>query len=212
MTNIEQIRQEVEIIFWDTEWCHDLEHTLRVRNIALHIGKIENANLEILEIAALLHDIGREHQQKSLGKICHAEKWAELAKEILDRYDFSQEIKDWVIHCIATHRKKWTKIPESLEAKILFDADKIDSIWATWIGRTFQFAWEIHSRFHNKDIDLSKTEEYSSDDTAYREYMLNLRFIKNKIHTEEWKKLAEWRHNFMIEFFERLNNEVDWII
>jgi len=47
---------------------------LRVRNVALHIGKIENANLEILEIAALLHDIGREHQQKSLGKICHAEK------------------------------------------------------------------------------------------------------------------------------------------
>jgi uncharacterized protein len=51
--------------------------------------------------------------------------------------------------------------------------------------------------------------EYSQDDTAYREYMLSLRFIKDKIHTDEGRRLAERRHEFMVEFFNRLNNEVD---
>lgn len=208
---IPHIKKEAEGLFAVSRGSHDRDHSMRVRNVCLHIGQKENADLEVLEIAALLHDVARHIQDESHGKICHAEKWAEMAREILTKYDVPQDKIDQIVHCIETHRSRWTKIPVSLEAKILFDADKIDCIWATGIGRTFLFAWEIGSKFHVKDIDLENSKSYTKDDTAYREYMIKLRYIKDKIYTEEGRRIAEARHNFMAEFFDRLNNEVDWI-
>lgn len=208
---IPHIKQEAEHLFAVSRGSHDLDHSMRVRNVCLHIGQKENADLEVLEIAALLHDVARHIQDESHGKICHAEKGAEIAREILEKHEIPEDKIKQIVHCIETHRSRWSKTPTSLEAKILYDADKIDCIWATGIGRTFLFAGEIGSKFHDKNIDLENTKSYTKDDTAYREYMLKLRFIKDKMYTDEGKRIAEERHNFMVEFFDRLNNEVDGI-
>ena len=71
------------------------------------------------------------------------------------------------------------------------------------------FAGEIGSKLYNKDIDIEKTEEYTKDDTAYREFMVKLRHLKDRMFTEEGKRIAEGRHKFMVDFFNRLNKEVD---
>ncbi|MDD3262409.1 MAG: HD domain-containing protein [Candidatus Absconditabacteria bacterium] len=212
MTVIQKIIEDTKAYFSDSRGSHDREHTQRVHKLCLHIGKKENADMDVLEIAAILHDIGRKHQDLSNGEICHAEKGAELARELLSKYNFDFNKIDQIVHCIETHRFRGTKIPNSKEAKILYDADKLDSIGAVGIGRSFLFAGEIGAKLHNKDVDINQTKEYSKDDTAYREYMVKLRKIKDKMLTQEGKNIAEERHNFMVDFFERLNKEVDGLL
>lgn len=187
---------------------HDIDHTLRVRDLCMKIWQIEWADLETLEIAALLHDIWRPKEFETKWEICHAEYWAKLAGDFLQNLWLVQDQIDNVVYCISTHRfRKWNP-PETLEAKILFDADKLDCIWAVGIGRAFMCAGEIWARLHNdKWVDVENTEEYSKDDTAYREYMVKLRKIKDKMFTETGKKLAEKRHKLMEIFFDELLDE-----
>ena len=207
MDKVEQITQKAKEFFSDSKGSHDWEHTLRVYNLCLHIGKKENADMEILKIAAILHDIGRAHQDKSNGKVCHAEKGAELARDLLANFRFDGNKIDRVVHCIETHRFRGEKIPTSKEAKILFDSDKLDSIGAVGVGRAFLFAGEIGAKLHDKNVD--NTEAYTKDDTAYREYMVKLRKVKDKMMTSEGRRIAGERHDFMTRFFDRLNKEVD---
>ena len=80
-----------------------------------------NARLDVLSAAALLHDIGRRYETREQGKICHAEKGAELARDILEELDFTPSFIDDIAHCIEAHRYRGDKIPRTLEAKILWD-------------------------------------------------------------------------------------------
>lgn len=209
MDMVEQIKKRAKKFFSNSKGSHNWEHTLRVYNLCLHIGEKENADMEILKIAAILHDIGREYQDRSNGKICHAEKGAQLARELLSEFKIEKEKINKIIHCIETHRFRGNKAPKSKEAKILFDADKLDSIGAVGIGRAFLFAGEIGAKLHNKNVDINKTKSYTKEDTAYREYMVKLRKVKGRMFTDEGKRIAEERHNFMVKFFDRLNKEID---
>jgi uncharacterized protein len=209
MSLIESIDSEVREIFKTAKGCHDFDHTERVYNLCLKIGEKEGADLEILKLAALLHDIAREAEFKSGGKICHAEHGAKMAREILESYNCDADIIEQVFHCIDTHRFRGNKAPKSLEAKVLFDADKLDSIGAIGIGRAFVFAGETGSRVHNKNIDVNKAENYGINDTAYREFLLKLSKVKERLLTAESRAMAEERHRFMELFFDRINREVE---
>lgn len=189
--------------------CHGPDHTERVHKTVLHIGRIMDASLDILSAAALLHDIGRQYETEKQGGICHAEKGAELAKEILQKLEFSEAFIAEVIHCIETHRYRGDKVPETLEAKILFDADKLDSIGAVGIGRAFLFAGQTGARLHNdSEVDILACKPYSKEDTAYREFKFKMSKVKDKMLTQEGKRLADERHDFMELFFQRLEREI----
>lgn len=195
-------------MLWNSGSSHDIDHTLRVRDLCMKIWKAEWADLEVLEIAALLHDIGRPKEFETKWEVCHAEYWASLAKEFLQDLWLQQDKVDNVVYCISTHRFRKENTPETLEAKILFDADKLDCIWAVGIGRAFMCAWEIWAKLHNdKWVDIENTPEYSKDDTAYREYVVKLSKIKDKMFTQTGKKLAEKRHKLMEIFFDELIDE-----
>jgi uncharacterized protein len=210
MNIIEQITQKAKELLSASKGSHDWDHTRRVYNTCLQIASGEGADEEIIKIAALLHDIGRQAQDSSGGKVCHAEVGAKMATELLSEYNLDQVKKDNIIHCIATHRFRNSLTPETLEAKILFDSDKLDSIGAVGIGRAFLFAGEHGAKLHNsKNLDLNRAHEYSEEDTAYREYMFKLRKVKERMLTSSGKKLAQQRHDFMVNFFNQLNDEVD---
>ncbi|MGE5329852.1 MAG: HD domain-containing protein [Deltaproteobacteria bacterium] len=209
MDSFDNLIQEVKSRYFTARKSHDWEHTKRVYNLCMHIGKIENADLEVLKISAFLHDIGRETEDKSEGKHCHAEIGAVLAREILENYEYPKEFIDKVVHCIETHRFRGKRVPDSLEAKILFDADKLDAIGAIGIGRAFVFAGEVGAKVHNKYVDIANTKPYTEEDTAYREFKVKLIKVKDRMITQEGKRIALDRHNFMVNYFERLNQEVD---
>jgi len=206
--NIEELKQEIQKYFEGTNPCHDFMHTERVKNLALHIGKKENADLEIIEIASLLHDIARKIQDESKGEICHAEQGGIIAREILKSKGLEENKINKIIHCIETHRFRKNNKPESKEAQILYDADKLDSIGAIGLARAISFSGSVGANVHNPNVDIANTKEYSKDDSAYREYLVKLSKIKNELLTEEGKRIAQERHKFMEDFFTRINQEV----
>ena len=189
---------------------HDWGHTLRVTSMALAIQKHEGGDALILQLAGLLHDIGRHEEDMSHGKICHAERGAELARDILMNLGCDTELVNQVSACIYTHRFRKNRQPASLEARIIFDADKLDSIGAVGIGRAFLFAGEIGAMLYNYDsANVEDAQAYSSEDTALREYMVKLRFVKDRMLTEYGRTLAERRHECMTEFFEHFQHDID---
>ncbi|MEJ6951988.1 HD domain-containing protein [Natronospora cellulosivora (SeqCode)] len=212
MEYFELVLNEVKKIYTNIQGSHGWEHTERVYNLCLHIGEKEAADLTVIKYAAILHDIGRKEQDESNGRLCHAEIGAAKSRKILNKYDLNKDFIEKVIHCVETHRYRGENIPGSLEAKILFDADKLDAIGAIGIGRAFVFAGENRAKVHDKDVDIEKTKSYTEDDTAYREYLVKLRYIKDKLLTTEGKRLGKVRHDFMVEFFNRLNQEVEGLI
>lgn len=187
----------------DSNGSHDWFHTKRVYDLCMKIGRAEGADLDILGVAAYLHDIGRPYQDKSRGKICHAEKGAELAAEILSNTDIPEESRLNIIHSIRTHRFRGNNRPESLEARVLFDADKLDSIGAVGIGRAFLFAGEVGATLHNPEVEPEDCESYTKNDTCYREYRIKLIKVKDRILTKEGYRIALDRHRFMETFFNR---------
>jgi uncharacterized protein len=188
--------------------AHGPDHSERVRQMALRLGRKMGADLEILATAALLHDIGRAEESACKGAICHAEYGAELAEPILKDLDFPTDTIKKICLCIRAHRYRGSCQPQSLEAKILFDADKLDSIGAIGIGRAFLFAGQIGACLHNPEQDPRETKSYSDQDSAYREFQVKMNRVKGRLLTPAGIKIAEGRHRFMEIFFDRLNREI----
>lgn len=188
--------------------AHGWDHIERVVALCHTIGPKEGCDMTVLEVAALLHDIGRKECDQNNGADCHAEYGARLAREQLEALDLSQDFIEKVIHCIEAHRYRGGAVPESIEAKVLYDADKLDSIGAVGIGRAFQFAGEVGAKMHDPSIDPETSEAYGPEDTAWREYMVKLRHIQGKMLTVTGAILALERSAFMDEFFTRLDKEV----
>lgn len=196
-------------IFLSAQGSHDWEHTRRVVDLTRTIGTLEGADLDVAVTAALLHDIGRCHQDSAGGAICHARKGADLAQTILESFAFSDNQKKNIIHCIAAHRFRKPPEPETLEARVVFDADKLDAIGAIGVARAYLFAGELGARLHNPDINVEQAPAYSEDDTGYREYRVKLRWIRERMLTASGRKMAQERHEFMEIFFRRFLAEYE---
>jgi uncharacterized protein len=206
---IEIVKNQAERLFEGTRGSHDWEHTLRVCRLCRQIGPAEGADMDVLMAAAYLHDIGRGFQDISNGAVCHAEKGAQIARPIVEELPLSPEQKENILHAVRSHRFRGSRRPETLEAKVLFDADKLDAIGAVGVARAFLFAGEVGARLHNPDMNVKEARPYSVDDTGYREFKVKLSKIKDRILTREGRKLAKARHEFMVKFFRRFLKEYE---
>ena len=195
--------------FQGARGSHNWDHTLRVCRLCERIGAAEGVDLDVLLTAAYLHDIGRSFQDDSHGAVCHAEKGAEIAGKIVAQLDLTEDQKKNVLHCIRSHRYRGSHKPSTPEARVLFDADKLDAIGAVGVARAFLFAGEVGARLHGDDTNIEKTQPYSIDDTGYREFKVKLCKIKDRILTREGQKLAVDRHRIMEEFFSRFLEEYE---
>ncbi|MEW6076555.1 MAG: HD domain-containing protein [Thermodesulfobacteriota bacterium] len=203
------ITEIVKQFFLAAQGSHDWEHTRRVVDLTRTIGALEGADMAVAVTGALLHDIGRCHQDNAGGALCHAQKGADLAVAILEQFDFSaNQIKN-IVHCIAAHRFRKPPEPETLEARVVFDADKLDAIGAIGIARAYLFAGELGACLHNPEIDVTLAPSYSVNDTGYREYLVKLRWIKDRMLTAAGREMARQRHEFMELFFSRFLAEYE---
>jgi uncharacterized protein len=203
------IREQARVQFSRARGSHDWDHTLRVHRLCRRIGAAERADLLVTEAAAYLHDIGRAHQDRVGGQLCHAEKGAAMAREMLQGYTLSARRRENILHCIAAHRFRRGDTPRTVEAKVLFDADKLDAIGAVGVARAYLFAGELGARLHSPEVDVVHAPAYSVDDTGYREYMVKLSKIRDRILTATGRRLAEERHRFMTAFFNRFLEEYE---
>ena len=202
--------------------AHNLDHVFRVYNLCLLLAKYErDVNLEVLIPAALLHDIARvEESQDKTGKIDHAVLGSSVAENILRKLEYEEEQIKEIKHCIITHRFRTGNEPKTIEAKILFDADKLDVIGASGIARTFMLAGQFGQRLIiNDSLDdyiQSNTVENGrlkdvSKHTPFIEYEVKFKKIPDKLYTEKAKEIGRERLEFMDEYFNRLKAEIKGI-
>ncbi|MDM8529992.1 HD domain-containing protein [Anaerolineales bacterium HSG25] len=180
--------------------AHDFDHILRVLANAQQIGQAENADMAILQTAVLLHDIARADQERT-GED-HAVIGAQRAKQILTDLNYKPDFIQAVYHAIVTHRFRIDAPPTTLEAKILYDADKLDSIGA--IGMARVFAYSGHA---NRSLWRDNTDEH----TALQEYQHKLVKIKDSLFTVTARQIAIGRHRFMAEFVEQIIAEIQGV-
>ncbi len=171
---------------------HDLDHTLRVVKLARRIAKEENADSDVVVVAAYLHDIARPIERID-PKVDHAKKGAEIARKVLEKFGFPKEKMEMVAQAIEDHRFRNGKIPRTLEGKVLQDADRLDAIGAIGIYRVIFYSCE-HGRSINDTIK------------HFEEKILRL---KNTLHTKTAKKLAKKRHELVKMFVDSLKEELN---
>jgi len=204
---LDTVKEMARKHFQDAGGSHSWDHTLRVCRLCERLGPAEGADSDVLLTAAYLHDIGRSCQDESKGAVCHAEKGARMAAPIVEKLNLTGDQKKNILHCIRSYRFRSDRQPRTTEARVLFDADKLDAIGAVGVARAFLFAGEVGARLHNGESGLSETQPYSIDDTGYREFKVKLCKIKDRMKTRQGLKLAEARHRFMEEFFQRFIEE-----
>ena len=191
---------------------HDFDHVLRVLRLAERIGQAEGANLEVLRTAVLLHDVARAEERWS--GVCHAQAGASQARTILA--DHPSAVVDAVADAIATHRFRGDAVPCTLEAQILYDADKLDAIGAIGIARAFAVAGErgsplwggVPEGYGERGRVEGRGDGLDEHHTPVHEYVFKLSRLKGTLFTETARRIGEERHAYMVGFFRRLEQEV----
>ncbi len=190
--------------------CHGWDHTLRVLANARRIRAAEGGDAFVVDCAAVLHDIGRAQEEEPGSSGCHAEDGADRCRGLLQEAGVADEaLVDHIAACVLTHRyrRRERRPPRTLEARIVFDADKLDSLGAVGVGRAFHFAGRIGARVHNTAAEALAGEAYGPEDTALREYLVKLSRLPESLLTDAGRRMATERFAYMRGFFERLDEE-----
>ncbi len=188
---------------------HAFDHVLRVLALAERVGRAEGADLEIVRPAALLHDAGREAAEAQ--GFDHAAFAAARAREIL--VGQPRERVEAVAHAVAAHRFRAEPEPTTLEAQVLFDADKLDAIGAVGVARAFAYGGARGQRLWApaEAVDVARWTAEGDDPgehTPVHEFVVKLSRIKERLFTPSGRSIAEERHAAMVAFFERFDAEV----
>lgn len=165
--------------------CHGFEHVERVYSTCLLLGKKNGADLTVLLPAAILHDVGRRYDK-------HAEESGRIASGILKELGYEEEKQRSIINAILAHSFTGNSIPDTLESKILSDADKLDAMGAIGIYRASMYSYE-----HRLPIEDFVNHFYAK-----------LLKLKELMYTSEVKKLAELRLKFMLQFLDEMEKEM----
>lgn len=190
---------------------HDWWHIVRVWNMAKHIGSNENADLFVVEVAALLHDIADWKFYDGDDTV-----GPRIAGEILQKYGVSEETIDKVGQIIKEGSFKGANVktePSTLEGKIVQDADRLDAIGAIGIARTFAYGGHKNRAMYDPMIKptlhTSKEAYFNNESPTINHFYEKLLLLKDLMNTETAKQIAQARHVFMEEYLKRFFQEWD---
>jgi uncharacterized protein len=188
---------------------HDWFHIERVWKLAKKIAETEECNHEVVELAALLHDIA--DPKFHAGDETLALK---VSGEFLESQNASEEVTEKVLFIIKNISFKNRKeAPENLpvELKIVQDADRIDAIGAIGIARTFNFGGFKNNLMYDPEIkpklNMSKEEYKKSDGTTINHFYEKLLLLKDLMNTQKGKEIAGERHDYMLQFLDQFYKE-----
>lgn len=190
--------------------AHDKEHIYRVLYNALDIAKTEiNIDYDILICACLLHDIARKEQFED-SFVCHAMAGGVKAYNFLINNGFEKDYAEKVKHCIQTHRFRANNPPASMEAKILFDADKLDVSGAIGMARSLVYKGAVSEPLYSLLPD--GTVSNGENDTApsfFHEYKYKLENLYSRFYTKKGTEIAKERQQAAIDFYNSLYREIN---
>ena len=190
--------------------AHDCEHVYRVLYNALEIAQAEPlVDHDVLIAACLLHDIGRPDQIANPA-LCHAEVGSQKAYAFLLELGMDAVFADKVRHCILTHRFRKSLPPQTTEAKILFDADKLDVTGAIGIARTLMYRGTLTEPLY-RHLPNGTISDGTEDigHSFFREYKFKLKKLYDRFYTAKGAELAAERRKIAADFYESLYREVN---
>lgn len=191
---------------------HDYYHTLRVYNLSKYISKSEKCNTKLVYLSALLHDVD---DYKLVGR---EKEPLHNAKMFLKRQGVPNEEIEQICHIISqiSFKGRDTVTPDTIEGKIVQDADRLDAIGAIGVGRTFAYGGSHNFPMHIPDMeykeDMSADEYYKNTGTTINHFYEKLLKLKDLMNTKTAKKMAEHRHEFMQEFLKEFYDEWEGIM
>ena len=195
MNDFDLLRDVTEFALTHSEQgdLHGFPHIERVYDLCIHIGEELNANMLVLKISALLHDIGRIEEKVDPQNRNHADISAGLALGFLNSnpFNISKEEIDKIIQSIKAHSFSNKNVPKTLEAKILSDADKLDALGAIGLYRTIGFTIKRGGGLEQVIEHLEK----------------KILKLKEQMNLDITKKIAEERHQIILDFYYRIKKE-----
>jgi uncharacterized protein len=208
-TLIEKTIEFVKNHLKDAEGGHDWFHIERVLNNSRLIAEGENANLTVVELGALLHDIADSKfhgGDETIGP--------KVASDFLESQEVSQKIKDHVIKIIENISFKGGNIDQkftSPELDIVQDADRLDAIGAIGIARTFNYGGFKGRALYDPEIkpnmNMTKEEYKASNAPTINHFYEKLLLLKDRMNTKTGRRIATDRHTFMVHYLEQFYAE-----
>ncbi len=206
MPTIEQAREW----YAGADPVHDFDHVMRVYRMAERLAATEGGDLEIIHAAALLHD-AEGSAPGTETRASHHHRSADFAAQVLSAEGWPSEKIIAVQHCIRAHRfRSDGERPQTIEAMVLFDADKLDVLGAVGAARTLVYAALNQQPFYalpSQQFFTSGVKELGEPHSAYHEYIFKLRNIKSRLFTATARQLAEERDTYLEGFFQQLAAE-----
>jgi len=203
VTNYKKILNAVKKSVWkklrNESTGHDYWHCYRVAKNVLLIGKKEKANLQVLELAAWLHDVAagvdKDHEIRS----------AQFARKFLSNLNVDQKIIKEVVNCIRKHRFSKGTRAKTLEEKIIQDADKLDALGAIGLARLFILAGKHGQITYDPRIspDFDYYLKHGGSNTTINHFHDKLFKLRKLLHTKTAKKIAFGREKYMKNYLER---------
>lgn len=206
--NTESAINYVKLIFADDCSGHDFHHTMRVYRLALQIAEREKADLQIVKLAALLHDV----DDVKLSPETYADK--KNAVSFMKKSGVSDEMIDRVCRIIEEVSFAGTDsvVPSTIEGKCVQDADRLDAMGAIGIARTFAYGGSKGRKIYDPEIKplLSMNqEEYrrNQNSTSVNHFYEKLLLLRDMMNTEAAKEIASHRHAVMESYLEEFMAE-----
>lgn len=206
MKVLDLIKQDV-IAIMDNDPAHDFEHVMRVYHNAQKIVKKEKANLKLVLSAALLHDIVSYPKSSKRSKLSSIDS-AKKSKLILKKYDFTVEEITVVSDAIKEHSFSQNKIPQTLEGKILQDADRLDALGAIGIARVFATSGSLSRSFYNINDPFCNKRNPDDDIWAVDHFFNKLLKLQSLMNTKSGKIEAKKRTKVLKIFLKQFKSEI----
>ena len=207
---IEATKTFVKTTLKDAEGGHDWFHTERVYNNALLISKGETVDELVVALGALLHDIADSKFNDGDDTV-----GPKIARAFLMKLNISTKVINHVIKIIEnvsfSSNIDNASAFKSKELEVIQDADRLDALGAIGIARTFNYGGFKNRALYNPDIkpnlNLTKDEYKKSTAPTINHFYEKLLLLKDKMNTKTGRKIAEERHNYMVDFLKQFYAE-----
>jgi uncharacterized protein len=187
--------------------AHDYSHVMRVYKNAQKIAKTEKANTRLVLAAVLLHDIVQFPKSDPRSKTASI-KSAILAQKILKKYHFAESEIKIISDAIRDHSYSRGKIPQTIEGKILQDADRLDALGAIGIARTFSVGGSEGRPIYHESDPFCRTRKPDDHSWTVDHFYRKLLLLEKKMNTKTGKALAKKRTTIMTQFLIDLSQEI----
>lgn len=207
---LEDVRARVRPYFAAAPPAHDWHHVERVATLAEALCErhpdSQRIDERVVELAAFLHDIGREKEDR--GEIDDHAAWgAEEAGRILEDVGADPETIEAVQHCVRAHRYSNDVEPETLEAEIVSDADDLDALGAIGIARVFAHGGAVGNPIHDGDVTATG-DGAAAGKTQYEHFHEKILALPDRMYTDSGRELAAERAAFVRTFLEQFDREI----